>query len=137
MARIKHTKSLDANPRAAKKQLMLINKLKNRIKEKANGIKTMTGGSTQTTMKPTKGATPEDEKKKRRWRPGTVAKREIRKLTRSTDLLFPKASFSRVVREICQNKIHNGHETRFTKNSMKAIQVLADHVSNGTGHHSK
>ena len=59
-----------------------------------------------------------------RWRPGTVAKREIRKLSRSTNLLFPKAPFSRVVREICQNKVPNGSEMRFTTNSMKAIQVL-------------
>lgn len=37
----------------------------------------------------------DDDKKKRRWRPGTVAKREIRKLSRTTNLLFPKSSFSR------------------------------------------
>ena len=34
MARIKHTKAIDGNPRGARKQLMLISKLQNRIKDK-------------------------------------------------------------------------------------------------------
>ncbi|KAF8883683.1 histone-fold-containing protein, partial [Infundibulicybe gibba] len=37
---------------------------------------------------------------KRRFRPGTVALREIRKYQKSTDLLIQKLPFSRVVREI-------------------------------------
>ncbi|KAF8897627.1 histone-fold-containing protein [Infundibulicybe gibba] len=40
------------------------------------------------------------EKQKRRFRPGTVALREIRKYQKSTDLLIQKLPFSRVVREI-------------------------------------
>jgi len=39
-------------------------------------------------------------KKKRRFRPGTVALREIRKYQKSTDLLIRKLPFSRIVREI-------------------------------------
>ena len=39
-------------------------------------------------------------KKPRRYRPGTVALREIRKYQKTTDLLLPKAPFSRLVREI-------------------------------------
>jgi len=39
-------------------------------------------------------------KAKRRFRPGTVALREIRKYQKSTDLLIQKLPFSRVVREI-------------------------------------
>jgi len=38
--------------------------------------------------------------KKRRYRPGTVALREIRKYQKSTDLLLRKLPFARVVREI-------------------------------------
>ncbi|KIJ70046.1 hypothetical protein HYDPIDRAFT_77460, partial [Hydnomerulius pinastri MD-312] len=38
--------------------------------------------------------------KKRRYRPGTLALREIRKYQRSTDLLLRRLPFSRVVREI-------------------------------------
>jgi len=40
------------------------------------------------------------QKKKRRYRPGTLALREIRKYQRSTDLLLRRLPFSRVVREI-------------------------------------
>ncbi|KAN0097513.1 Histone-fold-containing protein [Tylopilus felleus] len=40
------------------------------------------------------------QRKKRRYRPGTLALREIRKYQRSTDLLLRKLPFSRVVREI-------------------------------------
>ncbi|KAF9226550.1 histone-fold-containing protein [Gyrodon lividus] len=40
------------------------------------------------------------QRKKRRYRPGTLALREIRKYQRSTDLLLRRLPFSRVVREI-------------------------------------
>ncbi|KAI6130442.1 histone-fold-containing protein [Pisolithus croceorrhizus] len=40
------------------------------------------------------------QRKKRRYRPGTVALREIRKYQRSTDLLLRRLPFARVVREI-------------------------------------
>ena len=39
-------------------------------------------------------------KKKRRYRPGTVALKEIRKYQRSTELLIRKLPFARLVREI-------------------------------------
>ncbi|KAK7695876.1 histone H3-like centromeric protein hH3v [Cerrena zonata] len=42
----------------------------------------------------------QNQEKKRRYRPGTVALREIRKYQKSTDLLLRKLPFSRVVREI-------------------------------------
>ena len=54
----------------------------------------------------------------RRWRSGTVAKREIRKLSKTTNCLFPKRPFERLVREIAQDY----KDIRFTKESMKAIQ---------------
>ena len=41
-------------------------------------------------------------RKKRRYRPGTVALREIRKYQRSTETLIPKLSFQRLVKEIMQ-----------------------------------
>ena len=43
-------------------------------------------------------------KKPHRYRPGTVALREIRRYQKSTDLLIRKAPFGRVVREILQEK---------------------------------
>ncbi len=42
-------------------------------------------------------------KKPRRWRPGTVALRDIRRYQRSTELLIPKKPFMRLVREIAQD----------------------------------
>ena len=42
-------------------------------------------------------------KKKHRYRPGTVALREIRKYQKSTDLLIRKLPFQRLVREIAQD----------------------------------
>jgi len=51
-----------------------------------------------------------EETKKRtkhRWRPGTVAARQVRKLQKSTDLLITKLPFKRLVREVLQ-KIGDG-----------------------------
>ena len=42
-------------------------------------------------------------KKPHRYRPGTVALREIRKYQKSTELLIRKAPFQRLVREITQD----------------------------------
>ena len=42
-------------------------------------------------------------KKPHRYRPGTVALREIRKLQKTTDLLTPKIPFQRLVREVAQD----------------------------------
>src|SRR5260221_14774255 len=52
---------------------------------------------TKTTAKSTGGV-----KKPHRYRPGTVALREIRKYQKSTDLLIPKLPFQRLVREVVQ-----------------------------------
>lgn len=40
-------------------------------------------------------------KKKMRWRPGTVALREIKRYQKATELLLAKAPFQRFVRAIC------------------------------------
>ena len=42
-------------------------------------------------------------KRPRRYRPGTLALREIRKFQKSTDLLIRKLPFQRLVREIATN----------------------------------
>lgn len=52
-----------------------------------------------------------------------MAKREIRKLTRSTNLLFPKRPFRRLVREITQDF---KSDMRFTDASLQAIQEAAE-----------
>ena len=53
---------------------------------------------------------PGGERKKRRYKPGTVALREIRKYQKSTELLMRKLPFQRLVREVA-NDIAAG--TRF------------------------
>lgn len=47
-----------------------------------------------------KAASQSGERKKPRFRPGTVALREIKRYQKSIDLLLPRAPFQRVVREI-------------------------------------
>ena len=44
------------------------------------------------------------EKRKFRWRPGTVALREIKKYQTNTELLLRKAPFQRLVREVAQTQ---------------------------------
>ena len=67
-----------------------------------------TGGKAPRTQLATKaarkiGLSKGGVKKSRRYRPGTVALREIRRYQKSTDLLINKAPFARLVKEIAQN----------------------------------
>jgi len=48
-------------------------------------------------------------KKPHRYRPGTVALREIRKYQKSTELLIRKLPFQRLVREIAQDLYGRGN----------------------------
>ena len=62
-------------------------------------------------------------KKPRRYRPGTVALREIRKYQRSTELLIRKLPFQRLVREIAQDlKV----EFRFQSTALLALQEASE-----------
>ncbi|OBT45050.1 hypothetical protein VE00_05105 [Pseudogymnoascus sp. WSF 3629] len=79
--------------------------------------------------KSTSGKTvaPKAKEKTRRWKAGTVALREIRRYQKSTDPIFAKAPFQRLVREICQdlpNKIN--HELRFQASALAALQEAAE-----------
>nr|CAB3461127.1 unnamed protein product [Digitaria exilis] len=60
------------------------------------------------------------KQKKRRWRPGTVALREIRKLQKSIKLAIPFAPFIRLVREISTD--YSTEVTRWTPEALLAIQ---------------
>ena len=63
------------------------------------------------------------KKKKYRYRPGTVALREIRKYQRTSNLLMRKATFSRLVREIsCKIRSNNRH----TSSAILALQEQAE-----------
>ena len=62
-------------------------------------------------------------KRPRRFRPGTVALREIRKLQKSTDLLIRKLPFQKVVREIAtQFK----SDLRFQTQAILALQEACE-----------
>ena len=61
--------------------------------------------------------------RKHRYRPGTVALREIKRYQKSTDLLLRKLPFSRLVREIIQGYNSN---LRITQSAMMALQEASE-----------
>ena len=71
-------------------------------------------------------------KKPHRYRPGTVALREIRRYQKTTELLIRKAPFQRLVREITQtldkpSGFHlNLSEIRFQGSTVLALQEAAE-----------
>jgi histone H3 len=62
-------------------------------------------------------------KKAHRFRPGTVALREIRKYQKSTDLLLRKLPFQRLVREVAQD--FRG-DLRFQTSAVLALQEATE-----------
>jgi histone H3 len=62
-------------------------------------------------------------KKPYRYRPGTVALREIRKYQKSTDLLIRRLPFHRLVREIAQDF---SQHLRFQSHAVLALQEAAE-----------
>jgi histone H3 len=62
-------------------------------------------------------------KKPHRYRPGTVALREIRKFQKSTDLLIRKLPFQRLVREIATDYMS---DLRFQSQAVLALQEAAE-----------
>lgn len=71
--------------------------------------------------KPTSGLA--GVRKPHRYRPGTVALREIRKYQRSEDLLLRKLPFQRLVREIAQEY---KNDLRFQSTAIFALQEAAE-----------
>ena len=62
-------------------------------------------------------------KKPHRYRPGTVATREIKKYQKSTELLIKKLPFQRFVREIAQDFNSN---LRFQASAVAALQEATE-----------
>ena len=62
-------------------------------------------------------------KKPHRYRPGTVALREIRKYQKSTELLIRKLPFQRLVREIAQDF---KSDLRFQSSAILALQESSE-----------
>ena len=68
-------------------------------------------------------------RKPHRFRPGTVALREIRKYQKSTDLLIRKIPFQRLVREVCKQlttTLGLDYDLRFQSTALLALQEGAE-----------
>eukprot|EP00960_Hanusia_phi_P011490 335694-Hanusia_phi.AAC.7 len=65
----------------------------------------------------------ENPKRPHRYRPGTVALREIRRYQKSTELLIRKLPFQRLVSEIAQDF---KSDLRFTSHAVKALQEASE-----------
>jgi histone H3 len=64
-------------------------------------------------------------KKAHRYRPGTVALRDIRRYQRSTELLIRKVPFQRLVREVADN-LDPKSTFRFQSSAMLALQECSE-----------
>lgn len=69
-------------------------------RDRIKGVRESEHTRKQTSKRP---PLPHLRKKKKRFRPGTVALREIRRYQRTTELLIRKLPFQRLVREIAQD----------------------------------
>jgi histone H3 len=64
--------------------------------------------------------------KKRRFRPGTKALREIRRYQKSDELLIRKLPFQRLVREIVEAQSRTGETYRLQAAALNALQMAAE-----------
>ncbi|AEO57677.1 histone H3-like protein [Thermothelomyces thermophilus ATCC 42464] len=64
--------------------------------------------------------------KKRRYRPGTLALKEIRRYQSNTDLLMSKLPFARLVREIALQFQPSREELRWQSQAILALQESAE-----------
>ena len=87
----------------------------------------LTGGQRQKPATPAanpKRVAAQPKKRRRRYRPGTVALREIRRYQKSAGLLMPKLPFQRLVREIARGIV--GKDVRFQSTALFALQEAAE-----------
>ena len=63
------------------------------------------------------------EGKKNRFKPGTVALREIKKYQKSNELILPRAPFMRLVKNIAEG---TDHQIRFQSQAIQALQEAAE-----------
>lgn len=72
-----------------------------------------------------KKSVPSAAARRRRFRPGTQALRQIRKYQASTQLLIPKLPFQRLVREIASDYC-SGDKVRFQTSAIAALHEAAE-----------
>ena len=93
-----------------------------RTKQTARKSTAEKGTRKQLSTKASRKATP-DGKKKMRYRPGTVALREIRRYQKTTDLLLRKAPFQRLVREVVNDF---KQDCRLQSSAVMALQEASE-----------
>ena len=85
-------------------------KLTKENKLSKSGASSKAKGAVMKNSKAKKKAAPADGGVKRRFKPGTVALRQIKKYQKTIDHLIPRAPFQRFVRSICEGI---DHQVRF------------------------
>ena len=90
------------------------------IKKKTKGKAPRKGLKTKAERRNVSAPASGGVKKPHRYRPGTVALREIRRYQKSTELLIRKLPFQRLVREIAQDF---RPDLRFQAIALEALQV--------------
>ncbi|XP_068635121.1 uncharacterized protein [Aristolochia californica] len=119
MARQKHFSGRKGAKRALLAQLST---------PRSSGTNSQEASSSATARKATprsgRAHAPAGASKPRRFKPGTVALREIRKYQKSIDLLVPHAPFVRIVREISFSI--SQIVTRWTAEALLALQEAAE-----------
>jgi len=111
-------------------QLTKASKGKKKVASNAKGSKTSTSAAASKSKAIVKKTAPAEGgmKKKFRFRPGTVALREIKKYQKATDLLLAKAPFQRFVRAICDGI---DGQLRFQAQALLALQEAAESYLTG------
>ncbi|CZT21573.1 probable Histone H3, embryonic [Ramularia collo-cygni] len=85
------------------------------------------GKTTPKGKRQSSGAAGRGPGKAHRYKPGTVALREIRRYQKSTELLIAKLPFSRLVREVCMNVAPPQSEvSRWQSQAIQALQEAAE-----------
>lgn len=90
-----------------------------RAKKAPQGTKTLVSNGDRTVVADVAAKT----KKKHRFRPGTVALREIRNMQRGTDLLIPRRPMRFLIRELAGEQRPN---IRLTKEAVESLHVAAE-----------
>jgi histone H3 len=88
----------------------------------------MSSSSSIRSLKKPRSAAAASIKKKTRFRPGTVALREIRKYQKSTEMLIPKLPFQRLVREIAQSYGQYRFQTSAIAATQEATEAYLVHL---------
>lgn len=88
-----------------------------RAKKAPQGTKTLVSHGNRTVVADAK------TKKKHRFRPGTVALREIRNMQRGTELLIPRRPMRFLIRELAGEQRPN---IRLTKEAVESLHVAAE-----------